>query len=82
MFIIELFIISLQMTAQPLSCLVRSYFAEIFSFCIAFHCQNCCDNSKELIGKVVLNVSFMQFAEISEHERDNLIKRHLVRTKS
>lgn len=69
------------MTAQPLSCLVRSHFAEIFSFCIALHSQNCCDNSTESIGMVVLNISFMQFAEISEQERDNLIKRHLVSAK-
>ncbi|WOL02921.1 serine/threonine-protein kinase ATM [Canna indica] len=60
---------------QPLSVLVREHFVPICSLCIAIHCSTRPDKE---VGGMALNNSILQFAKISEFERDELIKKHMV----
>ncbi|RWW27721.1 hypothetical protein GW17_00007838 [Ensete ventricosum] len=59
---------------QPLSVLVREYFVPICALCIAVHCSM---RPNKEIGGMALNNLILQFANISELERDELIKKHM-----
>ncbi|KAJ7956242.1 Serine/threonine-protein kinase ATM [Quillaja saponaria] len=59
----------------PVTVLVKNHFVSIFSICMALHCSEKPGSEK---GALVLQSSILQFAEISEHERDKLIKKHMV----
>lgn len=65
----------MQVSLQPLSVLVREYFVPICALCIAVHCSM--KPNKE-IGGMALNNLILQIANISELERDELIKKHMV----
>ncbi|XP_052181201.1 serine/threonine-protein kinase ATM isoform X3 [Diospyros lotus] len=60
---------------QHTALLVKNYFVPIFSVCMALHCSK---NSGWEKSGVVLQSSILSIAEISENERDNLIKKHMV----
>ncbi|OIV96965.1 hypothetical protein TanjilG_00547 [Lupinus angustifolius] len=60
---------------QPLTVIVKNNFAPIFSVCMALHCSNKPGSER---GTLVLQSSILHFAQISENERDKLIKRHMV----
>ncbi|KAJ8771786.1 hypothetical protein K2173_026963 [Erythroxylum novogranatense] len=64
-----------KVASQSLTHLVRNYFVPIFSVCMALHCSK---NSEWKRGALVLGTSILHLADISENERDNLIKRHMV----
>ncbi|KAK4394662.1 Serine/threonine-protein kinase ATM, partial [Sesamum angolense] len=55
--------------------LVKHHFVQIFSVCMALHCSKKAGWDK---GSRVLGTSILQIAEISEHERDELIKKRMV----
>ncbi|KAL0417040.1 UNVERIFIED_CONTAM: Serine/threonine-protein kinase ATM [Sesamum latifolium] len=55
--------------------LVKHHFVQIFSLCMALHCSKKAGWDK---GSRVLGTSILQIAEISEHERDELIKKRMV----
>ncbi|XP_020548356.1 serine/threonine-protein kinase ATM [Sesamum indicum] len=55
--------------------LVKYHFVQIFSICMALHCSKKAGWDK---GSRVLGTSLLQIAEISEHERDELIKKRMV----
>lgn len=65
----------MQVSSLPLANLMKEYFVPIFALCMAVHCSEGPD--KEIAG-TVLSESILHFAEISELERDDLIKRHMV----
>ncbi|XP_058091812.1 serine/threonine-protein kinase ATM isoform X2 [Magnolia sinica] len=60
---------------QPLAVLAKNHFVPIFAVCMAFHCSTKSDKEK---GAMVLRSSILHLAEISEHERDDLIKKQMV----
>ncbi|KAK1280443.1 Serine/threonine-protein kinase ATM [Acorus gramineus] len=60
---------------QPISVLVKDYFVEIFSICMALLCSMKGDREN---GAMVLRSYILQIAGISENQRDDLIKRHMV----
>ncbi|CAJ1975135.1 unnamed protein product [Sphenostylis stenocarpa] len=62
-------------TCQPLTVLIKNHFTSIFSVSMALHCSKKPTSEK---GTVVLQSSILHFAQISEKERDKLIKRHMV----
>ncbi|XP_020523147.1 serine/threonine-protein kinase ATM isoform X2 [Amborella trichopoda] len=62
-------------TCEPLSELVKKHFVPIFAACMTFHCSNKSSNSHAI---KVLQSSILHIADISEHERDNLIKTNTV----
>ncbi|KAJ8476072.1 hypothetical protein OPV22_019799 [Ensete ventricosum] len=64
-----------KVSLQPLSVLVREYFVPICALCIAVHCSM---RPNKEIGGMALNNLILQFANISELERDELIKKHMV----
>lgn len=64
-----------QLVGQPLKVLVRNHFVPIFATCIALYCCSRVGSEK---GGEALQSFVLQFAEISESERDELIKRHMV----
>ncbi|EXB87890.1 Serine/threonine-protein kinase ATM [Morus notabilis] len=64
-----------KIAGQPLSILVKDHFVQIFSICIGLHCSNTSGGHK---GADVLQNSILQLAQISESERDTLIKKHMV----
>lgn len=66
-----------QVASQPCADLVKHHFVHIFSICMALHCSKKPGSDK---GSGVLGTSILQIAEISEHERDELIKKHMVRS--
>ncbi|XP_010663180.1 serine/threonine-protein kinase ATM isoform X4 [Vitis vinifera] len=59
----------------PLAVLVKNHFVPIFSVCMALHCSKKSGWEK---GAVVLQSSILHVAEISEDERDKLIKKYMV----
>ncbi|XP_031496138.1 serine/threonine-protein kinase ATM isoform X2 [Nymphaea colorata] len=61
--------------SEPLAGLARTYFVPIYSICIALHCSNNIDKDK---GAKVLCSSVLQIAEITEQERDDLIKKQMI----
>lgn len=60
---------------QPLSAVIKGYFVQIFGLCIA--AKNGTGPEKDL-AETVLYESLLQLGEISEFERDNLIRKHMV----
>ncbi|KAK9995769.1 hypothetical protein SO802_020455 [Lithocarpus litseifolius] len=64
-----------KVACQPLEVLVKSHFVPIFAICMALHCSKKSGWEK---GAVVLQSSILHLAEISESERDKLIKKHMV----
>ncbi|KAL3529546.1 hypothetical protein ACH5RR_008868 [Cinchona calisaya] len=64
-----------KIACQPLATLVKSHFVHVFSVCMALHCSKKVGWEK---GSAVLESSILRIAEISENERDKLIKSHMV----
>ncbi|MED6180994.1 hypothetical protein PIB30_015217 [Stylosanthes scabra] len=64
-----------KVTSQSLSVLVKVHFASVFSICMALRGSKQPGSEK---GTAVLQSSLLHFAQISETERDKLIKRHMV----
>ncbi|KAI3454494.1 hypothetical protein Pfo_011157 [Paulownia fortunei] len=64
-----------KVACQPCADLVKYHFAHIFSICMALHCSKKAGWDK---GSRVLGTSILRIAEISEHERDELIKKRMV----
>ncbi|XP_027337565.1 serine/threonine-protein kinase ATM [Abrus precatorius] len=64
-----------KVTCQPLTVLVKNHFTSIFSVSMALHCSKKQGSEK---GTLVLQSSILHFGQISENERDKLIKRHMV----
>ncbi|XP_068637362.1 serine/threonine-protein kinase ATM isoform X2 [Aristolochia californica] len=62
-------------TSQTLTAILKNHFVPIFAICVALHCSN---ESNKDTGSVVLRSTILQMAEISEHERDILIKQNMV----
>lgn len=65
----------MQVACQPLTAIIKNHFASVFSVCMALHCSKKPGSEK---GTHVLQSSILHFAQISESERDKLIKRHMV----
>ena len=65
----------MQVTGQPMTVLVKQHFASIFSISMALHCSKKPGSER---GTHVLQSSILHFGQISENERDKLIKRHMV----
>lgn len=68
----------MQMSCKPLSVLAREFFAPIFAVCFTVHCG--AKPGKEY-GGAALHSSILDIAEISELERDELIKKNMVSIK-
>ncbi|CAN6483726.1 unnamed protein product [Victoria cruziana] len=64
-----------EVTSEALAGLARTYFVPIYSICIALYCSNTAYKDK---GAKVLCSSILQIAEITEQERDNLIKKQMI----
>ncbi|KAK7852517.1 serine/threonine-protein kinase atm [Quercus suber] len=64
-----------KVACHPLAVLVKNHFVPIFAICMALHCSKKSGWEK---GAVVLQSSILRLAEISESERDKLIKKHMV----
>ncbi|KAF7806084.1 serine/threonine-protein kinase ATM-like [Senna tora] len=64
-----------KIACQPLTVLIKNHFASVFSVCMALHCSKKPESGK---ATHVLQSSILHFAQISESERDKLIKRHMV----
>nr|XP_012571741.1 serine/threonine-protein kinase ATM isoform X3 [Cicer arietinum] len=64
-----------KVTCQPSTVLIKNHFASIFAVSMALHCSKKPGSEK---GTFVLQSSILQFGQISENERDKLIKRHMV----
>ncbi|XP_020405742.1 serine/threonine-protein kinase ATM isoform X6 [Zea mays] len=61
--------------SQPLSIIIKRYFVPIFGMCIAVRCGT---GPEKDLAETVLCESVLQLGEISELERDDLIKKHMV----
>uniref|UniRef100_A0A0D9Y262 Serine/threonine-protein kinase ATM n=1 Tax=Oryza glumipatula TaxID=40148 RepID=A0A0D9Y262_9ORYZ len=61
--------------SQPLSAVIKGYFVPIFGLCIAARCGS---GPEKDLAETVLCESLLQLGEISEPERDDLIKKHMV----
>lgn len=64
-----------KISCQPLAILVKNHFVQIFSICMGLHCSKRSGWEK---GADVLQNSILHLAQISENERDKLIKTHMV----
>ncbi|KAK8518220.1 hypothetical protein V6N13_027695 [Hibiscus sabdariffa] len=64
-----------KIAGQPLPVMVKDHFVPIFSVCMTLHCSKSSGFDK---GAMVLQNSILHFAEISESERDKLIKKNMV----
>ncbi|PIN15510.1 Non-specific serine/threonine protein kinase [Handroanthus impetiginosus] len=64
-----------KVACQPCADLVKYHFVHIFSICMALHCSKKDGWNK---GSGVLGTSILRIAEMSEHERDELIKKRMV----
>ncbi|XP_017973415.1 PREDICTED: serine/threonine-protein kinase ATM isoform X2 [Theobroma cacao] len=64
-----------KIAGQPLPDMVKDHFVPIFSVCMTLHCSKSSGCEK---GAVVLRNSILHLAEISENERDKLIKKNMV----
>lgn len=60
---------------QQETVLVKNCFVPIFSICMALHCSQKSGWEK---GAMVLQSSILSIADISESERDKLVKKHMV----
>lgn len=65
----------MQIVHLPPPAIVRNHFVQIFSVCMALHCSK---NPGREKGSTVLESSILKIAEMSENERDKLIKKHMV----
>ena len=54
---------------------MKDHFVPIFSLCMALHCSKKLNKEN---GAVVLRSSILHIAEITERERDDLIKKNMV----
>ncbi|KAM7277000.1 hypothetical protein ACFE04_018866 [Oxalis oulophora] len=63
-----------KIACQPLAALVKDQFVPIFSVCISLHCSKRSESEK---GAIVLQSSILHLAELSENERDHLIKKNM-----
>lgn len=54
---------------------MKNHFVQIFSVCMGLHCSKKSGWEK---GADVLQNSILRLAQISENERDKLIKKHMV----
>lgn len=61
--------------SQPLSAVIKGYFVPIFGLSIAARCGT---GPEKDLAETVLYDSLLQFGEISESERDDLIRKHMV----
>ncbi|KAF2947934.1 serine/threonine-protein kinase ATM isoform X2 [Oryza sativa Japonica Group] len=61
--------------SQPLSAVIKGYFVPIFGLCIAARYGS---GPEKDLAETVLCESLLQLGEISEPERDDLIKKHMV----
>ncbi|KAJ0962868.1 hypothetical protein J5N97_027990 [Dioscorea zingiberensis] len=64
-----------KVTCQPLLVLVKEYFVPIFAVCIALHSS---EHPEKEMGGIALHNSILQIGKLSELERDELIKKHMV----
>ncbi|KAL1222123.1 Serine/threonine-protein kinase ATM [Cardamine amara subsp. amara] len=64
-----------KMAGQPVVVLVKENFVPIFSICMGLHCSKTSESDK---GAMVLQNSILYVGEISENERDKLIKQNMV----
>lgn len=64
-----------QLTRQSVPVLVRSHIVPVFSICMVLYCSKMTGWEK---GSAALQSRILHFAEISEDERDMLIKKHMV----
>ncbi|XP_022767135.1 serine/threonine-protein kinase ATM isoform X5 [Durio zibethinus] len=64
-----------KIAGQPLSVIVMDHFVPIFSVCMTLYCSKSSGFEK---GTMVLQNSILHLAEISENERDKLIKKNMV----
>ncbi|KAK4479331.1 hypothetical protein RD792_014843 [Penstemon davidsonii] len=64
-----------KVACQPCADLLKYHFVHIFSICMAVHCSKKAGWDK---GSRALRTSILHFSEISEHERDELIKKRMV----
>ncbi|PRQ24322.1 putative non-specific serine/threonine protein kinase [Rosa chinensis] len=64
-----------RIACQPPAVLVKNHFVQIFSVCMGLHCSKRSGWEK---GADVLQNSILHLAQISENERDKLIKKHMV----
>ncbi|XP_056686258.1 serine/threonine-protein kinase ATM isoform X2 [Spinacia oleracea] len=64
-----------ELTRQSVPVLVRSHFVPVFSICMVLYCSKTAGWEK---GSAALQSKILHFAEISEDERDKLIKKHMV----
>ncbi|XP_019058626.1 PREDICTED: serine/threonine-protein kinase ATM isoform X2 [Tarenaya hassleriana] len=64
-----------KITGRPLAVMVRENFVPIFSICMGLHCSKTSECEK---GAIELQNSILHVAEISENERDKLIKQNMV----
>ena len=60
---------------EPLSAVIKGYFVPIFGLSIAARCGT---GPEKDLAETVLYESVLQFGEISELERDDLIRKHMV----
>ncbi|PHT47799.1 hypothetical protein CQW23_12007 [Capsicum baccatum] len=64
-----------KVACEPLAEMVKNHFVDIFSVCIALHCNKKAGWEK---GSAVLESSILDIAKRSEIERDKLIRTHMV----
>ncbi|KAL7139007.1 hypothetical protein ABFS83_09G021400 [Erythranthe nasuta] len=64
-----------KVACQPCADLIKHHFVYIFSVCMALHCTKKDGHDQ---GSRVLGTSILQIAEMSEHERDELIRKRMV----
>ncbi|CAH9111684.1 unnamed protein product [Cuscuta epithymum] len=64
-----------QIVNLPQFSIVRNHFVQIFSVCMALHCSKNAGREK---GTAVLESSILKMGEMSENERDKLIKKQMV----
>ncbi|KAF9625359.1 hypothetical protein IFM89_022141 [Coptis chinensis] len=64
-----------KVAAQPLTVLAKNHFVPIFAICMALHCSKKPGMEN---GVSVLQGSLLHIAEMSDNERDHLIKKHMV----
>ena len=72
---IYLYIFVSQILSQPLSVIIKRYFVPIFGLSIAARCGT---GPEKDLAETALCESLLQLGEISELERDDLIKKHMV----
>lgn len=66
---------NMQMASKPASVLVKENFVPIFSIGMGLHCSKTSECEK---GALVLQNSILYVGQITETERDKLIKRNMV----